>query len=59
MTDQEFRKNIHNLLVPDGRYIVNPVSNEQVNNILYQNLLHNIMKHGYIWLKFFAYNGNT
>lgn len=59
MTDQEFRKNIHNLLVPDWRYIVNPVSNEQVNDILYQNLLHNIMKHGYIWLKFFAYNGNT
>ena len=34
MTDQEFRKNIHNLLVPDGRYIVNPVSNEQANDII-------------------------
>lgn len=57
MTDKEFITRIQELLVADG-YINNPVSGEQANEILYRNLLGNIMRHGKLWLKYFAYNGN-
>lgn len=57
MTDKEFITRIRELLVADG-YITNPVNSEQANEILYRNLLGNIMRHGKLWLRYFAYNSN-